>query len=124
MNVGQIDEPMNTENLKQLTEIELLELLGQELVKNDAAAFPFRPEQFRLLAEKWLTQNSELLREMICPNSGVRKLCQSGSQVEDGILVAHVSALLLHRFDVDVTLVAILLVRRGVHGLCKSTWAT
>ena len=112
---------MTTDQLGKLSERELLELLGLELVKGDSAAFPFAPERLIHIAEDWLARNREVLCSLVCSDSRLQQFCRH-QNVEDAILVGHIAVLLSHQLEVETSIVAVLLVRRGLNALCRTQW--
>jgi len=113
---------MTPEDLIKLNETDLLAALGEELTKSHAHAFPLRPDQLVQLAVDWLKNNHQFLCSLLCANSKLHELCRHGAKIEDTLIVVHVLSLLAHRLEVDATLVAVILVRRGLHSLCSSVW--
>jgi len=113
---------MTIEELRGLSEHDLLVAIGRELVQADTPAFPFQPEQLIRVANDWLAQRRQSLRSLLCNDARLRELCQHASAAEDGLLIGHVVGLLADRIEIHAGLVAILLIRRGLHGLCGPVW--
>lgn len=96
----------------------MLEQLGRELLGDGVGFGPEDPDRFRRFAERWIEQQLGDIRARICHHDDIRAIFQKDMQdrLNDFGTVADVLAGL--RGNPPVTLLAIVLLRRGFETVC------
>jgi hypothetical protein len=115
--MSRVDTDDELARLWQADEPELLALLGAALVGEGIGFSPEDPEERRRFAERWLAQRMDRIRERVCSDQ-TRTLLQRdvGDRMLEAATVADAVATLGNKPAVHV--LAVLLLKRGVHELC------
>lgn len=111
-----------TEELLRSSEDELYLALGRQLY--GTPAFPPQSSHLRQMAKQWLAANHEALRQAVCGSKRCKDLAAQDLKTHEQVVLATAIADLISHVTLGVApvTVAVLLVRQGVHHLCKETW--
>lgn len=112
--------PLSLEDLRALNENELLELLGKAL--SHRQAMPLTPKQLRMIAERWLKGNKELIEKKICLSEKIYSLVKSQTDSKE-LIIAVCDLIISLQFGVSPLLVSILLVKGGINKICENYWS-
>lgn len=107
--------------LLQLDEPTLLHELSDQLFPSDGALGMSHLDRIAK-ARRWMAENNMKLKSMVCGSPKVREYLHDTQKREDIELVALIIHLLFAELKgAVVTLVAVLIVRRGVVAYCKDS---
>lgn len=97
----------------------LLEELGRNLIGRGFGFGPGDMDRFRRIALEWLSGHAEELRQQVCNNTAVKAITDDklGGQVSDAAVVADAISSMLGRPSASI--VAVILVRRGLAAFCS-----
>lgn len=109
--------------LLSLSQDELLEEIGEELIRKRLRARlePRKTETAMQRGQEWFEANIGHLERAVCFEPAVRRMVEnpSDNQVLVAALLDLISSIVV---GVSPVTVAVLLVKRGVHTLCRDSW--
>lgn len=94
--------------------------LGRELAHGERLANPPPDQELQLRAKRWLAVRRAELQGLLCNQPSLRELTDNSLNVQ--LAVALSGILLQFCTGVNVLTVSVLIVRAGLHQLCKDCW--
>jgi len=118
--------PEEIQALLQESEETLFHRLGEQVVSRRHASLFTPPSVFELIemGKKYFYDVRESVRSAICSNETIRKCLDKDRELDNVQIVLAVAAILA-RFDwlpaAQVSILSVILVRRGLEAYCKQT---
>jgi len=107
--------------LDKLSDDSLLELLGKHL--QGRSALPPSPRTLIAEATTWLRGRRDALADKICASTRIQELASAPASARRLDLAAAIVDVLLGMVEgPPVAIISILLVREGIHNLCRTHW--
>lgn len=100
-----------------LSKEDLLFLIGESLQQEHRHAFPPNPQNFKKIGERWLKENMEKIRDVVCSSPKIKSLINS----DIAILASAIGDLVVGIFTgIAPMTVAYLIIKTGLDQFCKN----
>jgi hypothetical protein len=100
-------------------ESELLALLGKELLGDGIGYGPEDPGRYRRFAERWIEERLDRIQAAICDDAGLRVVFSKEMENRLNDVGAVADALSAIAGRPPLTLLAVILLRRGYESVCE-----